>query len=391
MNQLLSVARAAPTSVLVTGASGLLGSLACATLLHRTHARVLAPVRAKHNVEELQRAIADEMAALHMSATDISAALPRLSICPLADVMDVAVLTKLSMDASIDVIVHAAGSVDYFDTAVLDEVNVRFTERLLQVAKAAGARMVFVSTAFSSGYCDDVIAEKLHAAPAKDPTDYTRSKRDAEALVASSGVPFLILRPSIVVGHSQTGRYAGKPWGAYQFYAAGERLLLDKYHTELHTVAPMLPLSALHQDAFQQGLLASLLWVRDGGIVNLVSNPASLPTMRDVLDGWLDYMVPYERVYVYDRLEQVPMTTLNRRQRMLAEFSAVNTEIATHPWRFESTTINALRPHMHFVDATSATLKTCLTAWLQRSERVNAHRTAHAEHHHKTTELIVAG
>jgi thioester reductase-like protein len=391
MSQLLLTARPAPLSALVTGASGLLGSLLCATLLHRTQAKIIAPVRSKHNLDALRQSISDEMRALNMGADEIVEAMPRLSICPLPDVMDVVALTALSSAANVDVIVHAAGSVDYFDTAVLDEVNVRFTEHLLQVAKTVGARMVFISTAFSSGYCDGVIGERLHAAPAKDPTDYTRSKRQAEAMVADSGVPFLILRPSIVVGHSHTGRYAGKPWGAYQFYAAAERLLLDNYHADLHVVAPAVPVCALHQDAFQQGCLAALLWVADGGIVHVVSSSAGLPTMRDVLDGWLEYLVPYERVFVYDRLDQVQMAALSRRQRMMAEFSAVNTEIATHSWNFESTTMDELRPHMQFVDATQASLKMCLTAWLQRSERVNAHRIAHAARQNTKTELIMAG
>jgi len=49
----------------------------------------------------------------------------------------------------------------------------------------------------------------MHAGDGEDPTEYTRTKRNAEELVATSGVPYLILRPSIVIGDSRDGRYFG--------------------------------------------------------------------------------------------------------------------------------------------------------------------------------------
>ena len=86
-------------------------------------------------------------------------------------------------------------------------------------------RLYYLSTAFSCGYRSDRVPERLHPVPESDPTDYTWSKREAESILARSGVPFVIIRPSVVVGDSRDGRYSGKRYGVYQLWHAAERLM----------------------------------------------------------------------------------------------------------------------------------------------------------------------
>jgi len=136
---------------------------------------------------------------------------------------------KISLtNVDIDEIIHCAGCVDYFDERALIEGNVIFTEQIVSLEKIKPVqRIVFLSTAYSSGYTNGKISKLLHDTPDKDPTYYTKTKRAAESIIVESGINYLILRPSIVIGHSITGRYSGKMYGLYQQWMGPERLLMD--------------------------------------------------------------------------------------------------------------------------------------------------------------------
>ena len=119
-------------------------------------------------------------------------------------------------------------------------------------------------------------------------TDYTWSKREAESILARSGVPFVIIRPSVVVGDSRDGRYSGKRYGVYQLWHAAERLMGVQYPPVIYAVAPPKNrLHLLHQDAFQAGFLACYRHVPAGRFVHLVSREETLPTLRDLYHLWL--------------------------------------------------------------------------------------------------------
>jgi nucleoside-diphosphate-sugar epimerase len=388
MNRLRDSQRDDAPAVLVTGATGLLGSLLTATLLRETAATVVTPVRDKHTEDGVWEPIAEELAL--KGVADPGALRERLIVTRLPELDKMLDLALLCEQHGVTEIVHAAGSVDYFKKHVLDEANIQLTRRLLDLGEKIGLqRFVFISTAFASGFSTDAIDESLHDEPDEDPTEYTRSKRLAEHVVADSGVPYLILRPSVVVGDSVDGHYRGKPYGVYQFYGAGERLLADKYHPELHIVAPRAPLQVVHQDAFCDGFLQSCRFVEDGGVVHLVSHRDALPTMRDLLDAGMPHLTPFEKVYIYDKLEHVPLKELTRRMRMMVEFAAVNTEIATHPWRFSTATMDALRERgAAFADANRESIGTCLRWFIENSERFQAHKKKFADKQDVVTEYI---
>lgn len=388
MNRLLETPRDPARAVLLTGATGLLGSLLAATLLKRTDTRIVAPVRERHTDDGVWQIIKSELSLLGVDDPDTYR--ERVVITRLPATSAVTDLLPICEEHGVDEIVHAAGSVDYFKKDVLEEANIRLTEGLLAVAKQLGdARFVFISTAFSCGFSDDDIPEALHPEPDEDPTEYTASKRRAEHVVAQSGVPFLILRPSVVVGDSTDGHYHGKPYGVYQFYGAGERLLTDKVHPELHMVAPRAPLQVVHQDAFCEGFFQARRWVDDGGVVHLVSHRDHLPTMRDVLERGLKHVMPFERVYIYERLEDVDLKALSRRMRMMTEFAAVNTEIAVRPWRFSTATLDALRRKgVDFADADPDSIESCLKWFADHSDRYQKHKERFADRQRIVTEYI---
>ena len=158
--------------VLLTGATGFLGMEVLARLLDRGD-EVVAVVRGSasriHDTLDLVGASGDvEVLTGDLAAGDVPVP-----------------------EGRIDTIIHCAASISF--TLPLEEaraINVEGTRRVLEIARATGARLVHVSTAYVAG---------AHR------NTYEQTKAEAEALVEASGVPYVIGRPSIVVGEAETG------------------------------------------------------------------------------------------------------------------------------------------------------------------------------------------
>ena len=105
-----------------------------------------------------------------------------------------------------DVVVHCAASVSF--GLPLDEaraINVEGTRRMVDHATRCGARFVHVSTAYVAGRHRGLWRESQADRGQTFRNTYEQSKLEAELLVQAAPVDATILRPSIVVGDSQTG------------------------------------------------------------------------------------------------------------------------------------------------------------------------------------------
>lgn len=172
-------------SVLVTGATGFLGSYVAARLIARGD-DVIGLVRGDDPQARLDAAAGPGARAL---AGDLALEAPRLP-------------------REVAAVVHCAASVSF--TEPLDRaraVNVGGTRRLLQAAARLPRldRFVHVSTAYVSGHHAGDFGEGDRDLGQRFRNTYERSKLEAETHVAASGLPASIVRPSIVVGDSRTG------------------------------------------------------------------------------------------------------------------------------------------------------------------------------------------
>ncbi|GAC1603549.1 MAG: hypothetical protein NVS3B21_32210 [Acidimicrobiales bacterium] len=351
-------------SVLVTGTTGTLGSHAAAAVLTDPHVHVIAPVRAHHGPDVPVATVAEAgMRVLPEGWRE------RFRTVPLPADLDH--LPAIAPDG-VDEVIHCAGSLSYTDVEVLEAVNVRLTSRLVEAAATWGVdRFVHISTAFAGGYPEPgaTIPEQLHDEGGRDPTPYTASKRRGEHIVAAGGVPHLILRPSIVIGDSTSGRYSGPRYGLYQLWSGLERFLLDEWHREVHFVAPRHPLPLLHQDAFRAGLLAAREHLDDGAICHLTSRGS--PDVRSVAALFFDQHLQPEVVHYYDHISDVTQEGLPRAQRALLRLAQVNLDIAGHDWRFDTSTIDRLVAEgAPFVDASLETVHRCQEAYFGQSARL---------------------
>ncbi|HET6317174.1 MAG TPA: SDR family oxidoreductase [Chloroflexota bacterium] len=376
--------------VLVTGANGYLGALVVASLLRDCAARITCLTRPQCSEADLLTAIAEEWEAQSHGrwSSVVQARIRHLSLPEdLADVADLA--PRL---AGVDSIVHCAGCLDYHDVAQLQAVNVDYTAHLLLLARRLDVRrFVYLSSAYSSGYQAHPTPEAPLAEPVRDPTPYTRTKREAERLVAACGLPFIVLRPSILIGTSDTGRYSGKRYGLYQQWMGLERLVCDRYHAEFHAVAPEVPLNLLHQDAFCSAFKAAFRWLPDSAFMNIVSGPADAPTMRDLWDLWFDVTRP-ATIHYYPTLGDVPLKAIHARQRACLIFAHINLEIASHRWAFETGWLDLLRRGgLPFASATIASVARCQRRFVESSVVLARYAAAFADRLTVRPRVVEAG
>jgi 2-alkyl-3-oxoalkanoate reductase len=195
--------------ILVTGAAGLIGGEVCARLAQAGH-RVSALVRSNPNVlanDGTPAAVAEVLAG--------DLAREGMGLEP-------EVLERLA--GEIDLVLHCA-ALTRFDLkeGAYRATNIDGTARALDLARRAGAGFLHVSTAYVCGGRSGSIGED-DALPSGGFTNgYEASKAAAEALVRASGVPFIIARPSIVVGDSRTGaiRQFDTIYAAFKLIAEG--------------------------------------------------------------------------------------------------------------------------------------------------------------------------
>jgi nucleoside-diphosphate-sugar epimerase len=103
--------------------------------------------------------------------------------------------------ARVDAVIHCAAVTDFNRTdGSLEATNIAGTEHVTAFASAAGAVLYHVSTAF--------VHTTVDGDRGRTAIGYASSKAAGEQVVRSSGVPHVILRPSVVIGDSDTGEIA---------------------------------------------------------------------------------------------------------------------------------------------------------------------------------------
>ena len=180
------------SSILVTGAAGLIGGEVCARLVAAGH-RVTALV---HRNPEVRGNDGARVPVVETVACDIRQ--ERLGL-------DEGTFARLARET--DLIVHCAATTRFDLT---DEgyaaVNTRGTANVLALAEAGGAGLLQVSTAYVCGKRDGEIREDDPLPTAGFANGYEKSKAAAERLVRASDVEWAIARPAITLGESATGR-----------------------------------------------------------------------------------------------------------------------------------------------------------------------------------------
>jgi thioester reductase-like protein len=198
--------------VLLTGATGFVGMELLARYLERGERNVVTPVRASSHegaqaridavLENLFGADAPEYRPrVHAVAADMTALGLGLSEAE-----------RRRLAERVTRIVHSAASVSFsLPLAEARAINTEGTRRMLELAELVQAHgglecYAHVSTAFVAGNHPGSFAECDHDVGQDFHNSYEQSKFEAEELIRShDGLPYTILRPSIVVGDRNNG------------------------------------------------------------------------------------------------------------------------------------------------------------------------------------------
>jgi thioester reductase-like protein len=210
-----------------------------------------------------------------------------------------------ALASRIDVIVHSASITRFsVDQAKILDTNVAGSDAIVRLARHAKARLVYISTAF-------VHPNASELAPS---SRYEESKCAAEALVLSLGENFVIIRPSIIVGDSRTGKVA-----AYQ----GMHELLGSIIDGSLPVLPTAPdrfCDFVAQDWVTDAIWSAVshpnpakeLWITSGArALSVGSIVGAAARIRDAYGfvGAAPRIVPYEtlqRLFIPAFLESLP-------------------------------------------------------------------------------------
>jgi nucleoside-diphosphate-sugar epimerase len=189
-------------AVLLTGATGLLGGALAAHLLDaRPDLRLLLLARAAPGVDAATR-IRRSLARFGDLAT--AALTDRIDIFP-GDLADPGALATVPFEC-VTHVVHAAIAAGSSPRA--RSVNVDRTLALARAARAGGRleRFVYVGSAWSCGAAARGVVDEDDAPRGEPVSDYLLHKSAAESQLANlPGLPLVIARPSLVIGHSRLG------------------------------------------------------------------------------------------------------------------------------------------------------------------------------------------
>jgi thioester reductase-like protein len=187
----------APRAVLLTGATGLVGTRLVRRLLDEDPAStVYALVRPQSPRTRLTEAAGARHVRVHAITGDVSA--PGLGL-------DTA--TRRRLRRAVRTIVHCAADTSFsrpLDTA--RAVNTAGTLHALDLADELRVeRFVHVSTAFVAGCMTGIIAERAHDGEVGFVNGYEQSKHEAERLVFDADLAWSIVRPSTIVCDDASG------------------------------------------------------------------------------------------------------------------------------------------------------------------------------------------
>ncbi|MBL9100096.1 MAG: SDR family oxidoreductase [Myxococcales bacterium] len=230
-------------TTVITGATGFLGRELVLHLLERdpgAHLTLL--IRGKDEAEAQARGLAlltdrlreEALADASRRVEVVRADLERDGLgLPAGALDDLAARTKG--------VIHGAASVSFsLPIERARAINVDGTRRMLDLARAAGAPLDYVGTAYVAGERRGLVLESELDCGQSFHNTYEQSKLEAEQLVqARAGEQQVtIYRPSIIVGDSQTGRTASFKvlYWPLKIYARGFRLAPGRPDTPMDVV-----------------------------------------------------------------------------------------------------------------------------------------------------------
>jgi thioester reductase-like protein len=209
MEEYLCSAIVASMIILVTGASGNLGTEIAYALVQAGHGVICA----LHSRAELVR---NSGTALPFTCDRLEDLRPGLIVGISLDItqreLGIAQSTRVWLAENLDLVVHSAAVTDFgLSEEVYESVNVRGTANVVSFLASSTRKLglIHISTAYVAGFWDGLFREDDFESGQEFGNPYEWSKFEGEKIVRAamaSGLAAVIVRPSIIVGDALTGQ-----------------------------------------------------------------------------------------------------------------------------------------------------------------------------------------
>lgn len=272
-----------PFNVLITGATGFLGTQIVRILLDQTD----------HDIRVLVRGADDDEVLLRLSRAwwewpELLDAIGERIHIVRGDITE----TELGMESAeyqdlavtITHIIHTAA--DWRLNASLEELektNVQGTLNVLKLAHLAHEnhnliRFSHISTAYVAGRCEGIVSEDSLTDRYGFLSDYEKTKYNAELEVNDSDLPLSIFRPGMIVGDSNTGYIK-----TFNTFYAPIRLYLSGKHRIL-PVDPSTKINIIPVDCVARAVVELTFNLEAEGLTFHLTSPyESLPTVGELI------------------------------------------------------------------------------------------------------------
>jgi nucleoside-diphosphate-sugar epimerase len=195
-------------AILLTGGTGFLGMELIARLLdHDDGGDILLPVRAPDR-QGAQARVEELLGRLYETPPESAQRLRPMPADLASPGLGLSGFDRSIVRRSATRVVHCAASISFtLPLATARAINVEGTRRILDLARELETldRVVHVSTAYVAGRGGGRFAETDLARGQRFRNTYERSKYEAELMARESELPTVEVRPSIVVGESDSG------------------------------------------------------------------------------------------------------------------------------------------------------------------------------------------
>ena len=305
-----------PMRILITGAAGLIGGEVASRLALRGH-QVSGLVHRNSQVRGNDGRAPVLSAILHGDITQ-----PGLGLDCLA--------------GSHDLLIHCAATTRFdLSDAEYRVTNVAGVAHALAWARAGGMAFLHVSTAYVCGQRNGSIGEDDPVPASGFANGYEASKAAGEALVAASGLPWAIARPSVVVGDSRNGdiRTFDTIYAAFKLIAEGR---VRHMAATTDATIDFVPI-----DHVAAGLvaLAENMSAANGGRYHLVSaQPVPVATFAAAIGAYPQFNAP--TLVAPDGFDPAALPPLER--RLYARVAGLYSSYFQRDPRFDDSRLRAL-------------------------------------------------